>query len=111
MEGNDALFTCKVRHKSPPPKWLKDNKEIVQNENYKTLHEYTEYKLRLKNVQLSNNGEYCVEVGKYSRKLKLNIKSNDFLRNLNFKQMSFCFIRICHRMIILLYMARQPIHI
>lgn len=76
IEGDDAIFTCKVRPGSPPLKLLRGCDEISQNENVEI---YTENSIdnlqhvKLRKTQTSDSGEYRVQVGQFSRLILLKI--------------------------------------
>lgn len=72
-QGKDAMLTCKIRTESPSVKWYKGGNVLTPNEKYKMSNDGIEHKLILKNVDLSDSGEYCVEVGKGSKKLQLTV--------------------------------------
>ncbi|VDI69242.1 Hypothetical predicted protein [Mytilus galloprovincialis] len=86
IEGDDAIFTCKVRSGSPPLKLLRGCDEISKNENVEI---YTENSIdnlkhvKLRKTQTSDSGEYRVQVGQFSRLILLKIteKSNEDERN------------------------------
>ncbi|VDI57683.1 Hypothetical predicted protein [Mytilus galloprovincialis] len=80
IEGKDATLTCKVRAGSPPVQWKKASTAITSNENCLMSNKDTEYNLILKNVKPSDSGEYCVEVGQFSKTIKLAIKGMDFVK-------------------------------
>lgn len=73
IEGEDATLTCKVRFENQPVNWLKDDKEITFNENCTMSKQGTKYNLILKKVKPEDSGEYCMQVGKISRKIQLKI--------------------------------------
>ncbi|CAC5404128.1 unnamed protein product [Mytilus coruscus] len=73
IEGEDAILTCKVRPGSPPVKWLKGDIEILHNEYNKMYNGYTQHNLKIRNTKTSDSGEYCVQVGRFFRKLHLRI--------------------------------------
>lgn len=73
-EGQESLFTCKVRPNSPFVKWFKDGNEINQSDNCIISIEESQHKLKIQNTKPSDKGEYCVVVGTCSRKVQLNIK-------------------------------------
>lgn len=72
-QGEDAMLTCKIRAKSPSVKWSKDGNALIPNEKYKMSNDGIEHKLILKNADSGDSGEYCVEVGKASKKLQLKV--------------------------------------
>ncbi|XP_052073940.1 uncharacterized protein LOC127711826 [Mytilus californianus] len=91
IEGEDAIFTCKVRPGSPPLKWLKGCDEISKNENCEIYTENSIDHLKLKNTQTKDSGEYCVQVGQFSRlvQLKITEKANKDERNSYMKAIEF----------------------
>ncbi|OPL33412.1 hypothetical protein AM593_07226, partial [Mytilus galloprovincialis] len=73
IEGEDAILTCKLRPDIPPVKWLKNGRELTQNEKYIISKEDTQHKFTIKNTTESDSGDYSVQVGKFSKKIQLNI--------------------------------------
>ncbi|VDI17324.1 Hypothetical predicted protein, partial [Mytilus galloprovincialis] len=73
IEGEDAILTCKLRPDMPPVNWLKNGREIIHNEKYIISTEDTQHKLTIKNTIESDSGDYNAQVGKFSKKIQLNI--------------------------------------
>lgn len=99
IKGEGATLTCKVRFENLPVNWVKDGKEIKSNENYTMSNQGTEHNLIIKKVKPDDIGEYCVQVGKFSRKLHLKIKGIDIIKHDNklvSNNMLFCYIFICN---------------
>lgn len=88
MEGEDAIVTCKIDSNSPSAIWLKDSNEIMVNKDciMSTVTEKLKrvLQLTLKNTKASDSGEYCVKVGKYSRKLQIKIIGIEEVKKLLF---------------------------
>ncbi|CAG2185382.1 unnamed protein product [Mytilus edulis] len=57
-----------------PVKWLKEGNAVKLDEHYEQSNEGTELNLKIKNVTSDDSGEYCVEVGNFSRKIHLKIE-------------------------------------
>ncbi|XP_063397196.1 immunoglobulin superfamily member 22-like [Mytilus trossulus] len=74
IEGEDATLTCKIRSKDQSVNWMKDGKEKSLNENCTISNQGTKYHLTIKNVKSGDSGEYCMQVGKFSKKIQLKIK-------------------------------------
>lgn len=74
IEGQEAIFTCKVGPNSPFVKWFKDGNAIKQSDNCIISIVDKQHKLKIQNTKPSDRGEYCVVVGEFSRKVQLNIK-------------------------------------
>ncbi|XP_071177517.1 obscurin-like protein 1 [Mytilus edulis] len=81
IEGKDATLTCKVRSTDQPANWTKDGKEISFNENCTMSNQGTKYNLIIKNVISENSGEYCMQVGKFSKKIQLKVKGIEFIEH------------------------------
>lgn len=73
IEGEDAILTCKLRPNSPTLEWLKNGKEITQIESCIMSTVDTQHTLTIKNTTESDSGDYYVQVGKFSKKIQLNI--------------------------------------
>lgn len=71
IEGEDAILICKLRPDIPPIKWLKNCRELTQNEKCNISMEDTQHKLTLKNTTESDSGDYYVQVGFFSTKIQL----------------------------------------
>lgn len=74
VEGDDAVFTCKVKLQSPSVTWFKNGNEIIQNKNCIQLIKGIQHKLILKNTTPSDSGEYSVKIGSLITTAHLNIK-------------------------------------
>ncbi|XP_063400197.1 obscurin-like [Mytilus trossulus] len=73
IEGEDAILTCKLRQNIPTLKWLKNGKEITQIERCIMSTVDTQHTLTIQNTTESDSGDYYVQVGKFSKKIQLNI--------------------------------------
>lgn len=69
-----AIITCKVQSDILPVKWLKNGNDLSKNDNYEISSKEGQQKLKLLKSKLDDNGEYCIQVRKSFRKVKLKIK-------------------------------------
>lgn len=58
---------------------MKDGKEKSLNENCTISNQGTKYHLTIKNVKSGDSGEYCMQVGNFSKKIQLIIKGIEFI--------------------------------
>lgn len=75
IEGEDATFSCKIQPNSALVEWLKDGNKIESSDNCIVSKDDSQHELKLLNTKPKDNGEYCVQVGEFSRKMQLNIIS------------------------------------
>lgn len=61
--GATAVFEVGISEDNIPVKWMFNNTELRQDENYRMLSEKKTHKLMVQDVDSSKEGEYTVVVG------------------------------------------------
>lgn len=82
IEGEDVNFKCKVFPDCPSVKWIRNDKELVNNENCKITSRDSEHELTLRNTTMNDTGEYCVKIKKSLRIINLNVRGIYALKKL-----------------------------
>lgn len=74
IEGEDIVFSVKVPFESGSFEWLKNRNTLIQHTDCVMSKVDKQYNLKLKNTTKSDKGEYCLQVGQFSKIFKLHIK-------------------------------------
>ena len=68
MEGDTVTLECQVSHAGLPATWMKDGKELPNNDRYTATTDGTYHRLTIKNCTLDEEAEYTVQVASLTSK-------------------------------------------